>query len=77
MWKPSFRWDEEGSLCHAIFHGDFLHGLSGEPRLKRTDCGRIAAKDFIGECVNLIDGEFHAKYFTWIFRSLDTKRTWV
>jgi len=72
------RWDEEGCFRYAIFHCDLLHGFSGQPLLKRTDPSRVAAKDFVSECVNLIDGEFHVIfYFACVFDGVEKLCRWA
>ena len=52
---------EEGGLGEIVLRRDRLHRRVREPRFQRTDRGRIAAEQAVGERIDLIDRQ--ARHF--------------
>ena len=50
---------EEGGFREIVLRRDRLHGCVGQPGLERADGGRIAAEQFVGEGIDLIDRQAH------------------
>ena len=50
---------EEGGFGEIILRRDRLHGGVGQPFGQRADRGGVAAKQFFGERINLVDRQAH------------------
>ncbi len=59
------RRQKERGLGEVVLERNRAEHFVGEPRIERADGGRVAADDAVGEGVHLIEGEFHAGFFSF------------